>query len=203
VGSLGGQLRVLSPEAFLLLLEAVGAAVERILNRAGKVKQLVEATVTGHMRSPLMLADVPLGGAGRERTSKEVLRTNTAVVTTAVEAAHGRWAKLLGVRAGIHSKLRQDAFSAVTAATEAFISNTEAHAGQRCRSLRTTLHSQAKAFLDTMHTGNITKMASLLEGDNWQPARVDRYFQLTVNWLLKAAEVAEALDQPEPSTTGS
>eukprot|EP00959_Pyramimonas_sp_CCMP1952_P418481 8766826-Pyramimonas_sp.AAC.1 len=39
-------------------------------------------------------------------------------------------------------------------------------------------------------------MATLLESDSWQPAKVDKYFQQTVDWLRRAAEVARHLDDP-------
>ena len=55
----------------------------------------------------------------------DVLRENTEAVFAACDAAHGRWAKLLGVRAALHPRLRLQEFLIIYNITEEFIAATE------------------------------------------------------------------------------
>ena len=55
----------------------------------------------------------------------DVLRENTEAVFAACDAAHGRWAKLLGVRAVLHPKLRLQEFLSIYNITQDFITATE------------------------------------------------------------------------------
>ena len=55
----------------------------------------------------------------------DVLRENTEAVFAACDAAHGRWAKLLGVRAVLHPKLRLVEFLSIYNITQEFITATE------------------------------------------------------------------------------
>lgn len=57
--------------------------------------------------------------------SADVLRENTEAVFAACDAAHGRWAKLLGVRALLHPKLRLQEFLHIYDITQNFIAATE------------------------------------------------------------------------------
>lgn len=53
------------------------------------------------------------------------MRENTEAVFAACDAAHGRWAKLLGVRALLHPKLRLQEFLNIYNITQDFIIATE------------------------------------------------------------------------------
>lgn len=55
----------------------------------------------------------------------DVLRENTEAVFAACDAAHGRWAKLLGVRAVLHPKLRLQEFLSIHNISQEFITATE------------------------------------------------------------------------------
>lgn len=57
--------------------------------------------------------------------SADVLRENTEAVFASCDAAHGRWAKLLGVRALLHPKLRLQEFLRIYDITQNFIAATE------------------------------------------------------------------------------
>lgn len=54
-----------------------------------------------------------------------MLRENAEAVFAACDAAHGRWAKLLGVRALLHPKLRLPEFLSIYSITQEFINSTE------------------------------------------------------------------------------
>lgn len=108
------------------------------------------------------------------------MRENAEAVFAACDAAHGRWAKLLGVRALLHPKLRLQEFLGIYNITQEFITATEKvffffsvfnigsnriHlsmlvtvfillkqiGGRLGYSIRGTLQSQAKAFVDFQH----------------------------------------------------
>lgn len=55
----------------------------------------------------------------------DVLRENAEAVFAACDAAHGRWAKLLGVRAILHPKLRLAEFLSIYKVSQEFITATE------------------------------------------------------------------------------
>ena len=55
----------------------------------------------------------------------DVLRENAEAVFAACDAAHGRWAKLLGVRAVLHPRLKLQEFLTIYNITHEFITATE------------------------------------------------------------------------------
>lgn len=55
----------------------------------------------------------------------DVLRENAEAVFAACDAAHGRWAKILGVRSPIHPRLRLQEFLNIYNITQEFITATE------------------------------------------------------------------------------
>ena len=55
----------------------------------------------------------------------DVLRENTKALCAACDSAHGRWAKLLGVRALLHPRLRLQEFLSLYNITHVFIAATE------------------------------------------------------------------------------
>lgn len=66
-----------------------------------------------------------LWGANAFLGRADVLRENTEAVFAACDAAHGRWAKLLGVRALLHPRLRLQEFLSIYNITQEFITATE------------------------------------------------------------------------------
>lgn len=55
----------------------------------------------------------------------DVLRENTEAVFAACDAAHGRWAKLLGSRAALHRKLRLQEFVSIYSISQDFMTASE------------------------------------------------------------------------------
>ena len=53
------------------------------------------------------------------------MRENAEAVFAACDAAHGRWAKLLGVRAILHPRLKLQEFLTIYNITQEFITATE------------------------------------------------------------------------------
>ncbi|PRQ41589.1 putative vps54-likeVacuolar protein sorting-associated protein [Rosa chinensis] len=134
----------------------------------------------------------------------DVLRENTEAVVAACDAAQGRWAKLLGVRALLHPKLRLQEFLSIYNITQEFITATEKVGGRPGFSIRGTLQSQAKAFLDFQHESRMTKIKAVLDQETWVEVDVPDEFQVIVNSLFcSEALVAENLDAGHGSTETS
>ncbi|KAL1834432.1 hypothetical protein ACET3Z_004083 [Daucus carota] len=131
-------------------------------------------------------------GRGKDATSlsnisrnfrADVLRENTEAVFAACDAAHGRWAKLLGVRAGLHPKLRLQEFLSMHDITQEFITATERIGGRLGYSIRGTLQSQAKAFVDSQHDSRMAKIRAVLDQETWAEVDVNDECQAITNSL--------------------
>ncbi|XP_021298422.1 vacuolar protein sorting-associated protein 54, chloroplastic isoform X3 [Herrania umbratica] len=107
----------------------------------------------------------------------DVLRENTEAVFAACDAAHGRWAKLLGVRALLHPRLRLQEFLSIYNITQEFITATEKIGGRLGYSIRGTLQSQAKSFVDFQHESRMTKIKAVLDQETWVEVDVPDEFQ--------------------------
>ncbi|KAJ0970305.1 hypothetical protein J5N97_023182 [Dioscorea zingiberensis] len=110
----------------------------------------------------------------------DVLRENTEALVAACDAAHARWAKLLGVRALLHPKLKLPEFLSIYDITMAFIADTEKIGGRLGYSIRGTLQSQSKAFLDFQHDSRMTKIKAVLDQETWVSVDVPDEFQAIV-----------------------
>ncbi|KAI3800624.1 hypothetical protein L1987_28717 [Smallanthus sonchifolius] len=114
----------------------------------------------------------------------DVLRENTEAVFAACDAAHGRWAKLLGVRALLHPRLRLPDFLNIYNVSQEFVSATEKIGGRLGYSIRGTLQSQAKAFVDFQHEARMTKLKAVLDQETWVEVDVPVEFQAIVDSLF-------------------
>ncbi|MFS7889546.1 putative vacuolar protein sorting-associated protein [Helianthus anomalus] len=115
----------------------------------------------------------------------DVLRENAEAVFAACDAAHGRWAKLLGVRALLHPKLRLQDFLNIYNTSQEFVTATEKIGGRLGYSIRGTLQSQAKAFVDFQHESRMTKLKALLDQETWVEVDVPNEFQAIVDSLFR------------------
>ncbi|KAI3741427.1 hypothetical protein L1987_59099 [Smallanthus sonchifolius] len=114
----------------------------------------------------------------------DVLRENTEAVFAACDAAHGRWAKLLGVRALLHPRLRLLDFLNIYNVSQEFVTATEKIGGRLGYSIRGTLQSQAKAFVDFQHESRMTKLKAVLDQETWVEVDVPVEFQAIVDSLF-------------------
>ncbi|KAL5699525.1 hypothetical protein ACHQM5_030412 [Ranunculus cassubicifolius] len=114
----------------------------------------------------------------------DVLRENTEAIFAACDTAHGRWAKLLGVRAHLHPKLRLQEFLSIYNITQEFITATEKIGGRLGYSIRGTLQSQSKAFVDSQHESRMAKIKAVLDQETWVLADVPEEFQSIVDNII-------------------
>ncbi|KAL3344892.1 hypothetical protein AABB24_024041 [Solanum stoloniferum] len=126
----------------------------------------------------------------------DVLRENAEALFAACDAAHGRWAKILGVRSPIHPRLRLQEFLNIYNITQEFITATEKIGGRLSYSIRGTLQSQAKAFIDFQHESRMAKMRAILDQENWAEIDVPDEFQAIVTSLFcSESETRELADE--------
>ncbi|XVE89373.1 hypothetical protein DITRI_Ditri19aG0196400 [Diplodiscus trichospermus] len=134
----------------------------------------------------------------------DVLRENTEAVFAACDAAHGRWAKLLGVRALLHPRLRLQEFLGIYNITQEFITATEKIGGRLGYSIRGTLQSQAKSFIDFQHESRMTKIKAVLDQETWVEVDVPGEFQAIVSSLIHSEEIISgSKDDAESNMTQS
>ncbi|KAK4421009.1 Vacuolar protein sorting-associated protein 54, chloroplastic [Sesamum alatum] len=119
----------------------------------------------------------------------DILRENAEALFAACDAAHGRWAKIVGIRSQIHPKLKLHEFLSVYNISQEFISSTEKIGGRLGYSIRGTLQSQAKSFIEFQHDSRMTKMRALLDQENWAEIDVPDEFQNIVTSLCSSVSV--------------
>ncbi|KAG1362575.1 putative Vacuolar protein sorting-associated protein 54, chloroplastic [Cocos nucifera] len=188
--SLASKLRNLSSESFVQLLAAIFKVIEAHLMQAAEVKKVIE-WIMGNLDGMLSKLHyskerqtmVPVQIRPKISAisfSADVLRENTEAVFAACDAAHGRWAKLLGVRALLHPRLRLQEFLSIYNITQDFIAATEKIGGRLGYSIRGTLQSQSKAFVDFQHESRMTKIKAVLDQETWVTVDVPDEFQSIV-----------------------
>uniref|UniRef100_A0A0E0KN79 Vacuolar protein sorting-associated protein 54 C-terminal domain-containing protein n=1 Tax=Oryza punctata TaxID=4537 RepID=A0A0E0KN79_ORYPU len=144
----------------------------------------------------------------------DVLRENTEAVFAACDAAHGRWAKLLGVRAALHPKLRLQEFLIIYNITEEFVAATEKIGGRLGYNIRGIVQQQSKQFVDYQHTvrkvhyikypeskmvvqmENMAKIKAVLDQETWVAVDVPEEFQAIVLSLSSTYSVANGMEMP-------
>ncbi|XP_051134830.1 vacuolar protein sorting-associated protein 54, chloroplastic [Andrographis paniculata] len=137
---------------------------------------------------------VPIHGGGYDTASPnlsknfraDILRENAEALFAACDAAHGRWAKIVGIRSQIHPKLKLQDFLSVYNISQEFISSTEKIGGRLGYSIRGTIQSQAKSFIEFQHESRMVKMRALLDQENWAEIDVPDEFQSIVNSLFSS-----------------
>ncbi|CAM6088872.1 unnamed protein product [Calypogeia fissa] len=219
IGGLKGSYAAAAVAAAFASGAAAAAAAEAALE--GQQDSLYagsEVLTNANHDSSLSKANTVSNSSISKQFRADVLRENTEAVCAACDAAHGRWAKLLGVRALVHPKLRLQEFVSIYKVTQDFISATEKVGGRLGYSIRGTLQSQAKSFVDNQHSIRISKITAVLEQETWVSVDTPDEFQEIVNSLTtvevsgsdnlvsgdlaqEEEESLEQLDKTEPSTS--
>ncbi|KAI3466903.1 hypothetical protein Pfo_023566 [Paulownia fortunei] len=133
----------------------------------------------------------------------DILRENAEALFAACDAAHGRWAKIVGIRSQIHPKLKLQEFLGVYNISQEFISSTEKIGGRLGYSIRGTLQSQAKSFIEFQHESRMAKMRALLDQENWAEIDVPDEFQSIVTSLCSSESVTAGESDAASDDTAS
>ncbi|CAI7742304.1 unnamed protein product, partial [Closterium sp. NIES-53] len=185
------------------LVVAAEAAESKLLGRKGVGKGLGGGGAAGGVGGAAGSGEAAGGDvssvtalATSKQLRADVLRENAEAVSDACEVAHGRWAKLLGVRAQVHPKLSLSDFVDMYAVTSDFIASTERVGGRLGYSIRGALQSQAKAFVETHHSREMALILSLLNKETWTAVDATPHTQALVDFfctfLDPSAEAAAA-----------
>lgn len=183
--NIGGHYAADSVAAAIAIGAVAADASQETDGQAGSVLTYSPQRNAARMPS---LQGIPNDASSPSNMSKnfraDILRENTEAVFAACDAAHGRWAKLLGVRALLHPKLRLQEFLNIYNLTQDFIIATEKIGGRLGYSTRGTLQSQAKAFVDYQHETRMTYIKAVLDQETWVEVDVPDEFQAILNSLF-------------------
>ncbi|QHO19079.1 hypothetical protein HN51_061754 [Arachis hypogaea] len=125
-------------------------------------------------------------------------------VFAACDAAHGRWAKLLVVRAVLHPRLKLQDFQNIYNITQEFITATEKVGGRLGNSIRGTLQSQTKSFVDFQHESRMTKIRAVLDQETWVEIDIPDEFQSIIKVVFSSDALhSESLNEYEDVSSTS
>ncbi|XP_058079336.1 vacuolar protein sorting-associated protein 54, chloroplastic isoform X2 [Magnolia sinica] len=190
MGNLDGCYAADSVAAAVALGAAAAAAAETAQENDGQLGTPLPYSLQKNANKVLLLQGKPNEASTPSNMSKnfraDVLRENTEAVFAACDTAHGRWAKLLGVRALLHPKLRLQEFLSIYNITQDFITATEKIGGRLGYSIRGTLQSQSKAFVDFQHESRMNKIKAVLDQETWAAVDVPDEFQAITDSFLSS-----------------
>ncbi|KAF9667041.1 hypothetical protein SADUNF_Sadunf16G0291500 [Salix dunnii] len=226
--TLASKLRSLSSENFVLLLGAIFNIVQAHLVQAAEVRKAIEwimCSVDGHYAADSVDAAFAVGAttaktaheSGSQGSSllpfspqrsasnltSSQLKSNDAASPSNISRKF-RWVKLLGVRAVLHPKLRLVEFLSIYNITKEFITASEKIGGRLGYSIRGTMQSQAKGFVDFQHEMRMTKIKAMLDQETWLEVDVPDEFQAIVASLFYSEPlISEALNDTRGEMTTS
>ncbi|KAK6916081.1 Vacuolar protein sorting-associated protein 54, C-terminal, partial [Dillenia turbinata] len=160
------------------------AAAEESVGQSGLILPSPQKSSTKGALVQLKTNDAPSPMNSSNNFRGDVLRENTEAVFAACDAAHGRWAKLLGVRALLHPKLRLQEFLSIHNITLDFINATEKIGGRLGYSVRGTIQSQAKAFVEYQHESRMAKIKAVLDQETWVEIDVPDEFRAIISSII-------------------
>lgn len=107
----------------------------------------------------------------------QILFDSSETLSSIVEISHSRCARLLKMRSEANARLSATEFVDMYNVAMHFVQQGEKLCKKQCFSLRNTLLSQARVFLDGFHNNRISSMAIILESETWTQAQVAHEFQ--------------------------
>ncbi|KAL4452640.1 hypothetical protein ABPG75_008302 [Micractinium tetrahymenae] len=168
--ALAARLARLPGQDFQWVLEAVVLASKAYLNHCTAVGQAVQTILAAAKAPKPQLAAVA-------QEARECCQA-------AAEAAAGRWSKLLSGRArsggegsGGAGPIRLGELQGVLELTDLLASLVERYGVRSVLGLRSALQQLCKAALDALHSRSLSKLATLLEQEQWQAVEVPPQFQ--------------------------
>ena len=211
--SLGERLRSLPVHAYVALLEAVHAVLQRVFLRARTVHDVVVSILEAAPVVPSQrglargVMDIPGG-----RPVLLLMRDSADAVVAAADAAAQRWAKLLAVRAPVHAAcLKAADFAEIVAVSMSFADELDSITSALQRrpvsgALRACVLAQARSLLTTTHASSVAKLQAALDSEPWTRCDVPYEFQRLADSLVAAgtgllhgSEGDEAAGHPAPA----
>jgi len=115
---------------------------------------------------------------------QEMLADSADILYSSCDLIHMRCSKLVGVRSEANAQLNASQFYPLFGGTWEFVCAGEALNGRVCFGLKSTMLSQAKAFLNFFHEEKSKQIALLIENEQWAQAEVPVDFQNIIEMIL-------------------
>mmetsp|Transcript_12199 Transcript_12199/g.33853 ORF Transcript_12199/g.33853 Transcript_12199/m.33853 type:complete len:1132 (+) Transcript_12199:133-3528(+) len=132
-----------------------------------------------------------------ENASEEPFASGTsplvAVVTAAAELSSKSISELLRLRKDAHSLLSLEEMKRLWDKCMAFVSSLEEVTGYKASALRSTMLSQAKAFIERQHDSNMSAMVAALESERWAQCEVSTQRQAALTRLCTGRKLIPGL----------
>ncbi|TFK92261.1 Vps54-domain-containing protein [Polyporus arcularius HHB13444] len=109
------------------------------------------------------------------------------ILSSAGELANAHASKVIGIRAEQHTALDLPSFCTLFNESWNFVVKSEVICRRMIVGLRGTIVSQAKAFLQHFHQGQLNQSAKLVEDEQWNAAEVAPTVQRTVDIIVDAS----------------
>ncbi|KAI0723740.1 Vps54-domain-containing protein [Cerioporus squamosus] len=109
------------------------------------------------------------------------------ILSSAAELANAYASKVIAIRVEQHTALDLMSFCTLFNESWNFVVKSEVICRRMIVGLRGTIVSQAKAFLQHFHQGQLNQSAKLVEDEQWNPAEVAPTVQRTVDTIVDAS----------------
>jgi len=196
-------LNMIFEQVLALLQSAAGVSKffleEGILLKDGQYRQASLRNISSDRSTSIARNRTDLSGGGATDTSMASSLSPSAVFS-ASDLSHKSLTELLRLRKEAHSLVSFEEMKRLWDSCLAFTLQVEKFSGQKAYSLRSTLLSQAKAFVERRHEGNMSSLVATLDGERWTQCDVSAERQATLHRLCSGRAV---LPSSRTASTGS
>jgi vacuolar protein sorting-associated protein 54 len=119
--------------------------------------------------------DVLDNGEGVDSTKNTSSSTTPSALTAGADLSHRSLSEILRLRKDTHSLITFDEMRRLWDSCIAFTLQLERISGQKAYVLRSTLLSQAKAFVERKHEANMSSLAAALDSERWTQCDVSAH----------------------------
>jgi hypothetical protein len=192
VGSVGLELSPADSSSVSREGGAVGVAVGGVVATTagvggGRIQQLtVDSKEKERLEDIMAIAHVDETAQVISQSECQRLVTEChELLAASCDLVHSRCAKILSIRAkaGLLENVASSEFVSLVRLIEQFVHSCTDVTGRQCPTLRSSLLSQAKQFLETFHENRKSKVSLLLDGERWKQADVPAEIQALVQKL--------------------
>jgi hypothetical protein len=166
-----------------------GRAVVASTAGVGQVR-VQQLTVDGKEKERLedIMAVAHVGDSSQVISHTECHRLVTEchdLLAASCDLVHSRCAKILSIRAkaGLLENVVSSEFVSLVRLIERFVHSCTEVTGRQCPTLRSSLLSQAKVFVEHFHENRKSKVSLLLDGERWKQTDVPAEIQALVHRL--------------------
>jgi len=138
--------------------------------------------------------DVLDNGEGVDSTKNTSSSTTPSALTAGADLSHRSLSEILRLRKDTHSLITFDEMRRLWDSCIAFTLQLERISGQKAYVLRSTLLSQAKAFVERKHEANMSSLAAALDSERWTQCDISAERQTILDRLCSGRAVLSTRD---------